>query len=227
MEQAKYPKVLIIYYSLSSQTNGLVNNLKNGLNENGVDVVIEKIFPLVQLNFPIGTYFSTIKMMLITFFRQHLPIKPLSEQCFDKSFDLIILAGPTWSYNPSGPVLALLKRDGKKLFSEQKVIPLISCRGYWRMHWLGLTHLLKKHGAIICNRIIFTHPNPEPWRTIGVFLKLAGKTPEKMRVISKYYHKFGHSKKQREQALEFGKELAMNLKSGQSLDSVNFQVKDQ
>ena len=82
-------------------------------------------------------------MMMLTFFRKRIPIAPLSDKCKGR-FDLMILAGPTWSYHPSGPVLSLLDRNDSTLFANQTVISLISCRGYWRMHWFGLRALLKK-----------------------------------------------------------------------------------
>ena len=171
-------KVLILYYSLSAQTSGLVHRLGAGLEGQGVHLVCERLQPLVPGKFPIGTVPATLVMMLLTFLRVRMPIQPLSPLCWE-DYDLIVLAGPTWSYNPSGPVLSLLDRDGARLFAGRQVLPLISCRGYWRMHWLSLRWQLARCGAKVVGRMIFAHPSKEPWRTIGVFLKLAGRVPER------------------------------------------------
>ncbi|MHB1014451.1 MAG: hypothetical protein ACYC2W_04115 [Desulfurivibrionaceae bacterium] len=214
-------KVLILYYSFSAQTSGLVHHLGAGLEAQGVHPVCERLTPLAPRHFPIGTVPATLFMMLATFLRARISIQPLPPTCWEH-YDLIILAGPTWSYNPSGPVLSLLDRDGARLFGGQQVLPLISCRGYWRMHWLGLRFQLERLGATVVNRMIFTHPSKEPWRTIGVFLKLAGRVPERSRWLGRYYPRYGHSREQQEEAFTFGQAIGQALGQGSSLADLSF-----
>jgi hypothetical protein len=218
-------KVLILSYSYSHQTRNLLKTMVAGMEEKGVEIVWERISTIEKLRFPIGTIPSTFIMMVQTFFRKRYPVKPLSEVAFQE-WDLIILAGPTWSYNPSGPVLSLLDDEGKKLFDGQTVLPLISCRGYWRMHFWGLRSLLNKCGAKdVLSPIVFSHPTPEPWRTIGVFLKLAGRTPEAgTSWFKRVYPKYGHSRKQVEKAGFVGKELGHDLQSGMELTGLSFET---
>lgn len=217
-------RILLLYFSFSSQTNNLVQTLVAGLEEYDVEVARERLLPREPIRFPIGTISGTIRMMVETLFRKHMPIEPLSSQCYE-TYDLIILAGPTWSYNPSGPVLSLIERDGFKIFSGQKILPLISCRGYWKMHDKGLKRLLVKCGARVENLMVFTHPNPEPWRTIGVFLKLAGKIPEKKSWLRKKYRKYGHTKKQLNEAKRFGQMIGRELTEGNSnIRSLDFNT---
>lgn len=216
-------RVLLLYFSFSGQTLGLLNRLTVGLEREGVAVTREKLHPLTPMRFPVGAVGSTIWMMLATFFRARHAIRELPPRCWEE-YDLIILSGPTWSYNPCGPVLALLDRDGPTLFKGKKVLPLISCRGYWRMHWYGLRAKLEKCGAILENVIVFSHPNPEPWRTIGVFLKIAGKAPERSKFLGKYYTKFGHSKSQQEEAERFGELIGAALRMRSSLAGITFRT---
>lgn len=214
------PRVLILYYSLSAQTSGLVQRLAAGLEEEGCRVHLERLQPLQPLKFPIGTVTATLAMMIITLLRGRVPILPLGPAC-DQSYDLAIVAGPTWSYNPSGPVLSLLDRDGVRLFAGRRVLPLISCRGYWRMHWWGLRSRLERCGAEVVNRMVFVHPCREPWRTIGVFLKLAGRVPERGRIMGRYYHRYGHSREQQEQAFSFGRQVGQALRQEHSLATLS------
>ena len=123
---AQPKRILVLYYSFSSQTKNLVQALLQGMAEYEAETVCERIVPTVPQHFPIGTVPKTIKKMIVTLFRQRIPVKPLPERCF-AAYDLVLLAGPTWSYNPSGPVLSLLDRDGQRLFGQQTVIPVISC----------------------------------------------------------------------------------------------------
>ncbi|MDP2107055.1 MAG: hypothetical protein Q8J76_13755 [Desulfobulbaceae bacterium] len=216
-------KILILSYSFSGQTSGLLRQLQTTLQQEGHEVVKERIIPVTPLKFPTGSFSSCFKMMLTTFIRQRVPILPLPSTCFEY-YDLILLGGPTWSYNPSGPVLELLDRNGRALFKGQTVLPVISCRGYWRLHYYGLTHILKRCGARIPNRIIFSHPNEEPWRTLGVFLKIAGKSPERWPILNRYYPHFGHSKEQQEEAANFGTILGKALRVGIPLSTLEFKT---
>ena len=213
------PRVLVLFYSFSGQTRGLLARLIASLEEHGVTVHTERLNPKQQLRFPIGTVSATLRMMLVTLFRKSMEIEPLDEACHAE-YDLIVLAGPTWSYNPSGPVLGLLRQYDRIFFAGKTVLPLISCRGYWRAHWLGLRHLLRQRGASVPNVIVFSHPVKEPWRTVGVFLKLAGKVPE--RLLGDHYPRYGHSREQQEQAFHFGRQIADALLHHQPLETLPF-----
>jgi len=215
-------KILILSYSFSGQTSGLLRQIQAALLQEGHLVVKERITPCQPLKFPTSSIAACLKMMLTTFLRLRVPIQPLSALC-RQHFDLIMLAGPTWSYNPSGPILSLLDRDGGTLFKGQTVLPVISCRGYWRLHSYGLKRMLQHCGATIPNTIVFSHPHQEPWRTLGVFLKIAGKSPERWPVLGRYYRHFGHSKEQQEEAARFGSLIGQTLARGQSLSAIDFK----
>lgn len=217
------PRVLILFYSLSKQTQELLNSLAAGLQEGGALLTIEKLEPVTPLAFPFLGVFATIKMMIATLFRSRVAIRELSAEC-GQDYDLTVLAGPTWSYNPSGPVLSLIDRDGKRLFGNRRVLAFISCRGYWRLHWYGLKRMLQGCGAEVVNLIVFSHPCNEPWRTLGVFLKIAGKEPEKLRLISRFYRKYGHSREQQNEARQFGRQICETMQSQAPLAGLNFQT---
>lgn len=185
-----------------------------GLEGCGVEVSLQLLQPCDNLSFPFGSYLTTLKMMVKTALRCKTPIEPISPECF-AHWDLILLAGPTFSYNPSGPVLSLLHRDGARLFQQQRVMPLISCRGYWRLHYWGLRRILRKKGARVSAPLVFTHTASEPWRTIGVFLRLVGKVPGFLNaLLIRYYPKYGHSLQQVADARNLGRELGQTLVAG-------------
>jgi flavodoxin len=209
-------RALLLYYSFSGQTSGLLNNIASGLKEEGVEINFIRLRTVKPLRFPIGSIFATLGMMLVTALRWRVTIKE-PEPVIWEDYDLILLAGPTWSYNPSGPILDLIDRFGKRLFKDQTVIPVISCRGYWRLHWWGLKRLLEKCGAEVANRIVFSHPSPEPWRTIGVFLKIAGKAPERSNLLGRYYQRYGHSRQQLQEAEKLGVAIGACLRKGEPL----------
>jgi hypothetical protein len=215
-------RVLIVFFSFSSQTRNLLQGLSKGLREYDIDVEWLQLKTLETLQFPLGSCWATLKMMLTTFFRKRILIEQVHPDLF-RPWDLIVLAGPTWSYHPSGPVLSLLDRDGERLLKNQKVLPFISCRGYWRMHLWGLRSLLKVKGAEVLRPVVFTHPVAEPWRTIGVFLKLAGKMPESGKSwFHPFYPKYGHSNRQVNDAKAIGLILGKYLQENKDLETLRF-----
>lgn len=218
---ATQKRVLILSYSFSGQTSCLLRQMQTALTQEGHLVTKERLAPCEPLKFPTGSFASCLKMMVTTFVRLRVPIHPLSPACREQ-FDLVLLGGPTWSYNPSGPILSLIDRDGASLFHNQTVLPVISCRGYWRLHHYGLSRMLRRCGAAVPNAIIFSHPSPEPWRTIGVFLKIAGKSPERWPLLGRRYPHFGHSKSQQEEAFHFGTLIGQALNQGTPLSALDF-----
>lgn len=213
-------RVLIIYYSHSSQTRNLVSSFAGGLTKKGVEVDVEQLKPVEKLGFPLGSTFATFTMMVATFFRRRNPIHKVT--ITPKEYDLVVVAGPTWSYNPSGPVLAFLDEYGE-LFANCLVLPFISCRGYWRFHYYILKMSLKIKGSKVLKPMVFKHVGPEPWRTIGVFLKLTGKVPESGKSwMRKYYRKFGHTKEQVAHAAILGEEAGVILNENKGVDAMHF-----
>lgn len=209
--EGKTARVLIIYFSLSGQSRGLVNLFAAGLKQEGIQVTMERIQAQTKITFPFRGMIHTIRMMLTTFLQFRIKIKAISNHCF-KDYDLIILGGPTWSYNPSGPVLSCLDLYGAPLFRNRRVLPLISCRGYFRIHNFFLRRRLKTFGALLEESIIFSHPVNEPWSSLGVFLKSSGYQPEKMNFLKNHYSHFGHSTEQLVQAQALGNRLGKKLK---------------
>ena len=212
-------RVLILYYSFSSQTRNLLQAFADGLEFHGVEIGWQQLKPLQKLQFPLRSITSTLVMMVQTFFRKRYKIEAIDQMCYS-DWDLIILAGPTWSYNPSGPVLSLIDHYGD-LFCGRKVMPVISCRRYWRLNFWSLGSMLRKNGASVLNPLIFLHVGAEPWRTIGVFLKLAGKVPESGKSwFRKYYSKYGHTREQVEYARTLGLVYGKELCDGRAVDDI-------
>ena len=210
------PRVLIVYFSLSGQSRGLINLFAAGLRSQNVAVVIEQLHPQDRIGWPFGTIHRTLWMMLVTFFRRRTPIQPVSPACF-QSYDLVVLAGPTWSYNPSGPILSLLDHYGRRILAGRRVVPLISCRGYYRYHQWILHRLLNRYTDRVEKALVFHHPVREPWSTIGVFLKSAGFRPEKITLLAGRYRRFGHTRQQLLSARAHGKALGQSLQKTASV----------
>jgi len=220
----KSKRVLILYYSFSSQTRKLLNAMAEGMREEGVEVIMEPLQTISRLRFPIGSYGGTVKAMITTFFRQKIAIKPLSEQCRD-DWNLVVLGGPTWSFQPSGPILSLLQKETNGLFLNQNVLPVISCRAFWKSNYLVLKRKLRGIAREVHAPIVFLHTIKEPWCTIGLFLKVAGRKPESPKNwISRYYPRYGHTSEQLLNARAIGQRLGKQLGENGDLKKLDYPV---
>lgn len=204
-------RVLIVYYSFSGQTQLLIQRVAAGLREHDLTVEIERLQPVRQIHFPFTSWGRMAQVMMLAFFRWRVPVQPLDHITGEK-WDLVLLAGPTWSYNPSGPVLAFLDSYGKSVCGDTAVLPLISCRSYWRTHYWGLRLILKRMGAEVKPPIVFLHSTSEPWRTIGLFLQLMGRLPRRESSwFRRRYPRYGHNREQYQDAVEQGRKIARML----------------
>ena len=202
-------RVLVIYYSFTQQTHILLKQFCAGLAQRGIEVDYERIEPLNPYEFPFKTDLRLASVMFRTFFKGRKKVQPVSDKCY-RSWDYIVLAGPTWSYHPSGPILNFLDTYGKPVLGGKKVIPFISCRSYWRIHHLSLKRVFKRVGAQSLPPLVFKHPMKEPYRFIGLILKLRGKMIRK-EWFRKHYESYGHSKAQGQEAFQYGLTLGKNM----------------
>ncbi len=204
-------RVLIVYYSFTQQTRVLLRKFVEGLEGEGIDVSLEKLEPVEPYSFPFKTNFGLVAAMVMTFFRLRTAILPISSLCFE-DWDCVVLAGPTWSYHPSGPILDFLDKYGRQVCGGKEVIPFISCRSYWRLHYWTVRYRLQRYDAKIAAPIVFNHPVREPWRFIGLILQLRGKMVRRENsLFRKHYPGYGHSKAQGAVAREEGRRVARRL----------------
>lgn len=204
-------RVLIISYSFTQQTSTQLRHFIAGLEDAGIEVSREPLVPHAPYPYPFPTLLRLVTAMLVTSVQKRMPIAPLSERC-SGSWDCIVLAGPTWSYNPSGPILSFLDRDAERICRGQRVIPFISCRAYWQWNAWIIKRRLIRCGAVVEPPIVFTHPFGEPWRSLGLLLKLRGTIGRRHNAwIRTHYPRYGHSDQQRIEARHQGEQLAARL----------------
>lgn len=200
-------RVLIVYYTYTQQTRTQLRHFIAGLEGAGVAVTLERLTPITPYPYPFTTFINLATAMVATLLQRRMTIKPVAESCIGH-WDCIVLAGPTWSYNPSGPVLDFLDRYGQAICGGNVVIPFISCRAYWRLHYWTLKRRLCRIGAQVEQPIVFTHPVHEPWRSFGLLLKLRGQIGRWRHPWFRYhYPRYGHSSQQQAEAMEQGKKL--------------------
>ena len=119
----KRKRVLIVFYSFTQQTRILLKKFVEGLEGEGIEVVLERLEPIDPFSFPFKTNLRLAVAMVMTFFRYRMKIHPVKPVCFE-DWDCIVLAGPTWSYHPSGPMLIFLIDTVGRYVREKRLFRL-------------------------------------------------------------------------------------------------------
>ncbi len=204
-------RVLIVYYSFTQQTKLLLKQFVAGLEGDAIEVQWERLLPTDPYQFPFKSNMRLAFAMLATFFQKRMALQPISARC-SEAWDCVVLAGPTWSYHPSGPMLEFLDRHGPDVCGGRIVVPFISCRSYWRWHNWTIRRKLLPYTKEIQDPIVFMHPIKEPWRIMGLIFQLRGKIIRREHSwFRRHYPGYGHSKEQGREALELGHILAERL----------------
>jgi len=203
--------VLIVYYSFTQQTHKLVERFRDGLAYMGIQVELCCLRPAVPIACPVTSNISLIKRMWDPFLRKRVTINPPLIK--SDSYNHIVICGPTWSYQPSGPVLDFLDRYGKTYLENTNVSFLISCRASWRTHFFCIRKICRKLGANVNSQpTVFQHQVSEPWRTIGLLFWVRGYRQNELPAwLSKRYSHYGHTEKQLVEAYHKGVILAEQL----------------
>lgn len=204
-------KVLIVYYSFSSQTSRLIQQLSSGIEESGVSVYTERLEPAVKMDLPFRSTLSMVKTMVSSFSRMRVPVVQPTYPA-DMKWDLVILGGPTWSFFPSGPMLYYVDAFARLTVDGRRVVPLISCRTYWRMHYNCLKEMIEECGGTVSQPMVYKHSGTEPWKTIGLCLNMLGRLPRKEGSwFRTKYPRYGHAPEQYEEAFRKGQEIGAKL----------------
>ncbi len=147
-------KVLVLYYSQSSQLKKVVENFITNLPDEEIKVDLKEIKPKEKYPYPWPFYKFAVEF----------PEAALMDGCeieevdgLSDDYDLIILGYTIWFLSPSSPIVAFMKStQAKKLFKDKPVVTLIACRDMWVMAQEKMKSLLDDVGAKLIDNVALT-----------------------------------------------------------------------
>lgn len=145
-------KVLIIYYSQTSQLKDIVEHFSKPFQQDGITLDIESIDLAVQYSFPwTGKRFFDVMPESVL----GIPQTVNSLNCAEKDYDLIVFAYQPWFLSPSIPATSLLKDPRfKSLLKGKKVVTLIGSRNMWISAQEKVKLLLEEAGAGLVGNVV-------------------------------------------------------------------------
>jgi hypothetical protein len=155
MADSPPPRILVLYYSQSGDTERIVRNLVDPLALAGADLTWANIQPPQPYPYPwnLARFFDVFPDCINGDTPEILPL-PFEP---DQRFDLIILAYQVWFLAPSLPIQAFMKSPYAQVLRHTPIVTLIACRNMWHSASEQLQQTLAQLGSRLIGKVVVTH----------------------------------------------------------------------
>jgi menaquinone-dependent protoporphyrinogen IX oxidase len=168
----KPPRVLLLYYSYTGQSQKALEAAGEVFAERGYEVVkagIEFTDPRYAerfSRFPMKRVWPDMLSVLKAQQRGETGQIRIPEAVTDGDYDLICIGSPTWWKTVSMPMRSFLKSDeARKLLSGKPFAVFVVCRQYWLENLTAVRELAEQQGGKFVDEVHFTYPG-DPLRSM-------------------------------------------------------------
>lgn len=220
-------RVLILYYSLTHQTENVLNMIRVELEAGGHSVDMRRIQPVTEWTLPLDKptfFYNWTKVWLGMNLNQpihHIPLK-------SEDYDYIILGFQPWNLAPSIPVNSFLDSEMAEIFRGKKVIGVVTCRQRWERSFRIAKTKVEKRGGKMVDGFVIVNYEKEPYNLVTTVYQLfEGHEPPKEHWLSRFFKPYGIGKDSLRVAQDYGKELAERLREDRLDDLRGWRIVDQ
>ena len=159
------PRVLLLYYSYTGQSQKVLDTAGEVFRGRGCDVQTAEIkftdsrYAEKFSRFPMRRVWPDMLSVLGAQKRNETGEIQTPDTVRDGDYDLILIGSPTWWDNVSMPLRSFLKSDeARKLLSGKPFAVFVVCRTFWRENLEGVRELAEEQGGRYVDEIHFTYP---------------------------------------------------------------------
>jgi menaquinone-dependent protoporphyrinogen IX oxidase len=164
-EGKRTPRVLLLYYSYTGQSQKVLETAGEVFRERGCEVCSA---PIEFTDSRYADRFSRFPMRRV--WPDMLSVLPAQKRgetgeistpdvVRDNDYDLICIGSPTWWETVSLPMRSFLKSDeANKLLQDKPFAVFVVCRQYWRENLMSVRELAEQQGGRYVDEIHFTYP---------------------------------------------------------------------
>lgn len=171
-EGKRSPRVLLLYYSYTGQSQKVLETAGEVFRERGCEVCPAPIEFTDQRyadrfsRFPMRRVWPDMLSVLPAQKRGETGEIRTPDAVRDNDYDLICIGSPTWWETVSLPMRSFLKSDeAKKLLQDKPFAVFVVCRQYWRENLMSVRELAEQQGGRYVDEIHFTYPG-DPVRSM-------------------------------------------------------------
>ena len=158
------PRVLIVYYSHTQQTQRVCDAITATLEKRGYDVTragIKFTDPHYAKNFSVFPFrhavFGILPLLLPQLRRKTGEIR-IPDEAKQGDYDLVVLGSPTWFFTTNMPLRSYLKSHEAKAPLAGKPFGIyVVCRRYWSINFKEAKGLALAHGGEFIDVTRFTY----------------------------------------------------------------------
>ncbi len=203
-------RVLVLYYSLTHQTEKVLEKITTELTAVGHTVDMRKIKPIPEWTLPLkhGPFFwNWTKVWVGMNLTQ--PIEHMDLKADD--YDYIVLGFQPWNLAPSIPMNSFLDSPMAEIFRGKKVIGVVTCRTRWERSYRIAKEKIAKRGGQLVDGLVIMNTEREPFNMITTVNFLFYGGPKAGSWQEKYLKPYGIDEAAVEVARDFGHELAHRM----------------
>jgi menaquinone-dependent protoporphyrinogen IX oxidase len=159
------PRVLLLYYSYTGQSQKVLDVAGEVFRGRGCDVQTAEIkftdprYAEKFSRFPMRRVWPDMLSVLNAQKRNETGEIQTPDTVRDGDYDLILIGSPTWWDNVSMPLRSFLKSDeARKLLSGKPFAVFVVCGTFWRENLEGVRELAEEQGGRYVDEIHFTYP---------------------------------------------------------------------
>jgi menaquinone-dependent protoporphyrinogen IX oxidase len=159
------PRVLLLYYSYTGQSQKVLDTAGEVFRGRGCDVHTAEIkftdprYAEKFSRFPMRRVWPDMLSVLGAQKRNETGEIQTPDTVRDGDYDLILIGSPTWWDNVSMPLRSFLKSDeARKLLSGKPFAVFVVCRTFWRENLEAVRELAEEQGGRYVDEIHFTYP---------------------------------------------------------------------
>lgn len=153
------PRVLILYYSFTSQTQHVAEAMGDVFRELEFDVQqcnIEFVDERYRIELPFRPVIRKLLAWCLPQVLGKTGAVRVPEEILKGEYDLICLGSPTWWLNPAMPVVSFLESSSAQGLLQGKPVAVFAvCRKLWWNNMRRVKKLAKKQGATIVDGAAF------------------------------------------------------------------------
>lgn len=159
------PRVLLLYYSYTGQSQKVLEAAGEVLRGRGCDVrsaaisFTDRRYAEKFSRFPMRRVWPDMLSVLGAQKRNETGEIETPDTVRDGDYDLILIGSPTWWDNVSMPMRSFLKSgEARHVLSGKPFAVFVVCRTFWRENLEGVRELAEAQGGRYVDEIHFTYP---------------------------------------------------------------------
>lgn len=171
-EGKRSPRILLLYYSYTGQSQKVLDTAADVFRERGYEVCpapIEFTDPRYAerfSRFPMKRVWPDMLSVVQAQKRGETGAIRTPDTVRDNDYDLVCIGSPTWWDTVSMPLRSFLESDeAAKVLQDKPFAVFVVCRQYWRENLMAVRELAEQQGGRYVDEIHFTYPG-DPVRSM-------------------------------------------------------------